>query len=164
MQIRAAQALKEQVGSGRTINLAAAAREAGYSEQYAHSGKLQRSPIFRQLMQDIMPVERVATMQRELLCAYKPKTYEFSAKLSDAHIRKILKACDFLVIRIVKINEKKCASVAVPDNQARKTALDLWHKIMGTLTTDKTSQTKTKKMGEILREIREKQSTNKINS
>lgn len=61
------QKMSENVGKKGRNSISQAAHEAGYSESYARSGRLQRTKAWQQLLEQELPDEELMAVHKELL-------------------------------------------------------------------------------------------------
>lgn len=153
MMKRVAAALMKQVSEGKRTSRTKAMIEAGYSEASAKVQTVTRSQAFRDLMKKVMPDEEVNTIHKALMNSYVPKTVQFPGDIEDETLMQVMRQLGWQILEIKRFMNTKYVVAGVPDNFARKSALELWHKIEGTLVSDKNDSDRIKQMGEILREV-----------
>ena len=120
-------------------NMGQAMVAAGYSPATAKTPqKLTSSKGWAGLIKEFLPDNDLLKIHKELLESYKLEVCQFPKQKSDDGIRKIIKRVPGWKLITIEATEKyKICVIAVPDNLARKGALELAYKV-----TDKLSLSK----------------------
>ena len=120
-------------------NMGRAMVAAGYSPATAKTPqKLTTSKGWSTLVKEFLPDNDLLKIHRELLESYKLEIYQFSKQQSDAAIRKIIRRVPgWKLITIEAMEKCKTCMIAIPDNLARKGALELAYKATNKLSPSK---------------------------
>lgn len=120
-------------------NIGQAMVAAGYSPATAKTPqKLTSSKGWSSLVKQFLPDNDLLKIHKELLKSYKLEVCQFPKQESDTSIRKIIgRVPGWKLITIEATDKCKTCMIAIPDNLARKGALELAYKV-----TDKLSLSK----------------------
>lgn len=116
-------------------NMGQAMVAAGYSPATAKTPKkLTQSKGWTELMKEFLPDNDLLKIHKELLESYKLEVCQFPKQESDEGIRKIIRRVPSWKLITIEAREKcKICMIAIPDNLARKGALELAYKVTNKL-------------------------------
>ncbi len=117
--------------SAHSHSLSQAARDAGYSEAYIRSGKLQKTKAWQEVIHDSLPDEKLLRVHGEQLEANKLRVIRFDHRMTDDEIREVLKKGECAVVSIKRSETEAYVHFAVPDYLTRLRALDMAYKLKG---------------------------------
>lgn len=112
-------------------NMSDALRAAGYSENYAHSGRFAKTKTYKtykELLNQYIPDTMIAEKHAEMMNATKLEHGVFPMLMDDTLIFELLMQTGCLVTKIVEIMGQKHVWYRAPDQQARKNAMDMAYK------------------------------------
>lgn len=116
---------------GKTKSLGKILRESGYSKRTSEKPKLvTESKGFRELLKDLMPDDKVAQLQADLMESSTLDSYRMDVNLTDKEIAEIvegIKGCK--VRRIFRSKGDVIVYFWSPDNNTRRAALDMFYKL-----------------------------------
>lgn len=132
--LKYARMLKNMVANGGKQghkSISQTARDAGYSEAYIRSGKLQKTKAWRELMDDAYPDEELLNIHHELLYASRLRHIQFPPNVKDKEIKELLESQGFTFSSTKRSKKVAIACFFTPDSSARFRALDMAYKIKG---------------------------------
>ena len=115
--------------SGIRNSLKQAQKDAGYSESYAHSGRIKGTKAWNEIMEEYFPDEFVAKIHREQLEAKDLKQIPFFYKLTDKDIKEKIEEQGFTFFSAKRFMNQAYVYFSVPDTMARDKALDKIYKL-----------------------------------
>lgn len=124
--------LLEKVGSGKTITQAA--KEVGYSENYAKSGNITKSKSWKQLLDEYLPESKLLKVHDQQLNSYKLQSMLFQKQIDDETIYELMESINAVLKKIVEIPTGKVVFYITVDNQSRNKALEMGLKLHKKLT------------------------------
>lgn len=111
-------------------SLLQAAKEQGYTHNYAKSGNITKSRSWQKILQTTFDDEKLSKIHEELLNSYTVKSLEFNAKMfNEESARELCKEAGFVVIKSFFAFGKLVVSCIVPDREYRDRALDKAYKL-----------------------------------
>jgi len=136
-QKKTMQKMSENVGSLKRSMI-----EAGYSESYAHSGRIKKTKSWKQLVDENISDKLIAEAHRKTLTAKRLLQMNFDEDMPDEEIAMIMDEAGFTVMRIHEaeveytnskgelksFRAKKCV-YAVPDTMSMNKAIDMAYKL-----------------------------------
>lgn len=131
---KVAKRLSENVGSGKKPSISAAARESGYSESYAHSGRITKTKSWKALLDEYLPESKLLEVHDKQLQSYKLQSMIFQKQIDDEIIYELIESVHAIVKRIVEIPTGKVVFFITADNQSRNKALEMGLKLHKKLT------------------------------
>lgn len=126
--------LSENVGSGKKPSISAAARENGYSESYAHSGRITKTKSWKALLEEYLPESKLLEVHDQQLKSYKLQSMIFQKQIDDEIIYELIESVNSIVKKIVEIPTGKVVFYITADNQSRNKALEMGLKLHKKLT------------------------------
>ena len=104
-------------------------KEMGYSESYANSGHIKSTKSWKGLMEEFLPQDLLAKKHNELLNASSVDHMVFPVNVEDKDIIELLYEVGCIVKRLMHSETQTHVWFFAPDNNARKSALDMAYKL-----------------------------------
>lgn len=139
-QIKLARSVKKNIRNGNQKSSGELAREAGYTNTTSeHTSNIFSRESFLECFNEIFTKEEVRKQHQELSNSKTLETQSFSAKISNAEIKKQVEAMGWTLLDIaeIKVFGKKIAYIAMPEHRAKAKGLEMVNKIQGNYAAEK---------------------------
>ena len=127
------------------------AREVGYSDNYADSGRIKKTEVWSELMEIYLPNSKLAKVHSDLLQSAEIQHYIFpkdtkKKKLTKDEITAVIESVPGCKLIYIKDDHYmgQVAFYQAPDSKSRKDALDMAHKLKGNYAPEQIEFTKRK--------------------
>lgn len=105
-------------------------KEEGYSDSYAKTGNIKGTKSWADLLEEYLPDEELGKHHKLLMNASKIGSQTFSMGVKDEEIIEVVNSFGFEVMKILFVKGLgKVAYYPIPDNIAKKYALEMAHKL-----------------------------------
>lgn len=121
--------MKQQMKNGERLSLYRATTDAGFSEKYAKSGKLQKTRTWQEILEQEFSDEKLAKKHDDLMQAETIRQVSVHYKLKDDEIAEVFESRGMKLIGTKRFMTTCIAFVSVPDHLAQDKALDKAYKI-----------------------------------